>query len=107
MRRALVGSCGILLTLAGAVVAAPPRAQNPVVFTGTVSEAESGQPLAAAIVRLEGGSRHAATAADGTYRLLVPAARGSRSRCSLRGSGWPRRRAPSASAATRCGSTSG
>jgi Ca-activated chloride channel family protein len=76
MRTALVGSLGILLTLAGAAPASAPA--DPVVFTGRVSDAGSNQPLAGASVTLQGSSLRAVTGPDGSYRLTASAARGSR-----------------------------
>jgi hypothetical protein len=80
MRKLLVGSCGIVLTTACASVAAVPRATHDVVVTGSVTDAEAGRPLAGAMVLLAGSSPciRTAVARDGTYRLVIPATRGSR-----------------------------
>ena len=76
MRRALVGSFGILLSLAGATLAAPPRPVDPVVFTGTVTDA-SARRLAGVVIAVDGGTTRTVTRPDGSYRLAATAARGS------------------------------
>ena len=75
MRTALVGSFGILLTLAGAALAS--TTADPVVIAGRVSDSASNQPLAGATVSLRGTSLRAVTGPDGSYRLMASAARGS------------------------------
>ncbi len=59
----------LLLLLAG-----PLAAQEPATVTGRVSNAQ-GQPEAAVLVRIESLNVGASTGADGSYRLVVPAAR--------------------------------
>ncbi|HEU0013896.1 MAG TPA: von Willebrand factor type A domain-containing protein [Longimicrobium sp.] len=73
MRRILVGSAALLL-LAGSTLAAPMRpATGPdLTFTGRVTEAGSGQPIAAARVSIVGTRHGAVTGADGAYHLVVP-----------------------------------
>ena len=60
-----------LLTLA---VCAPVAAQQSGTVTGRVT-AEGGAPLASAIVTIRGASLGTLTGADGTYQLVIPAAR--------------------------------
>lgn len=50
------------------------RAQEPAVVTGRVTNPQ-GQPEAAVLVRIHALNAGATTAADGTYRLVIPAAR--------------------------------
>ena len=76
MRRAPVGAIASLLALAGAMQAAPPKPTPPVVFTGTV-RGQAARPISGASVRLIGTTVRTSTRADGTYRLVAPAVRGS------------------------------
>ncbi|CAN5326875.1 TonB-dependent receptor [soil metagenome] len=50
-------------------------AQAPAVVSGTVRNAATGAPVANATVRVVGGRRSAATAGDGTYRIVLEAGR--------------------------------
>ncbi|HEU4456873.1 MAG TPA: von Willebrand factor type A domain-containing protein, partial [Longimicrobium sp.] len=70
MKRTLV--CTLLLLPAIVAAAGPPREEATV--SGRVTNA-SGTPIAAANVSLDALGIRAVTAADGRYRLLVPAAR--------------------------------
>lgn len=71
MKRAIVRALFILLAL---LVASPVAAQEAATVTGRVTNAQ-GQPEAAVLVRIESLNAGASTAADGTYRLVIPGAR--------------------------------
>ncbi|HEX8672766.1 MAG TPA: von Willebrand factor type A domain-containing protein [Longimicrobium sp.] len=76
MQRAAVGAVAFLLAVAGAMQASPARPAPPaVVFTGTVRGPAS-RPLSGATVGLMGTANRTTTRADGTYRLVAPAAVG-------------------------------
>jgi hypothetical protein len=69
MRKLLV--CMLLL-----LAAVPAAAQGPAVVQGRVTTVQSGlQPEAGVLVRIESMNAGATTAADGRYRLVVPASR--------------------------------
>jgi Ca-activated chloride channel homolog len=57
------------------LLAAPIAAQEPAVIRGTITEAASGAPVAAALVRVESLQAGVTTGADGRYALTIPAAR--------------------------------
>lgn len=72
MRRIVMGSTVLLLGAAVSALATPRRPAGPeVVFSGRVSDASSGSPLAGAQVVLKGTRLGALTAADGRYRLAA------------------------------------
>ncbi|HVG43662.1 MAG TPA: hypothetical protein VM890_02995, partial [Longimicrobium sp.] len=71
MKRILVV---ISLALGTATLAAAAR-QEPAVVTGTVTAAESGGPLAGAMVRIQVLQMSTVTGPDGRYRLVIPADR--------------------------------
>lgn len=67
-------SVRILFTLLALLTATAAAAQEPAVISGRVTSAQ-GQPEAAVLVRIEALNVGTQTLADGTYRLVVPAAR--------------------------------
>lgn len=69
MKRNLVW-LGLLVLLAS-----PAVAQGPATVTGRVTGPDGATPEAAVLVRIESMNAGAATGADGTYRLVIPAAR--------------------------------
>jgi len=71
MKRTFVSA---LFTLLALLAARPAAAQDPAIVTGRVTNAQ-GQPEAAVLVRIESLNAGATSAADGMYRLVIPAAR--------------------------------
>lgn len=77
MPRVLVGAVASLLAVTAAMQASPTRpAPLEVVFTGIVRD-PAARPISGAMVRLTGTVVRASTRADGTYRVVTPAERGS------------------------------
>jgi len=70
MKRAFVSTLSTLLLLAAARLGA----QEPATITGRVTNAQ-GQPEPAVLVRIESVNVGASSAADGAYRMIVPAGR--------------------------------
>jgi hypothetical protein len=71
MRRSFVGALLSLLLLAPAALAR----QEGTVIAGTITQAGSGSPLVAALVRIPQLELRATSTADGRYRLVIPAGR--------------------------------